>query len=733
MESQPSPLMIGTVLGGRFRLDRVLGRGGFGIAYLATDMSRNDSVVVKELAPADVPRDESGFLQLDSLGSATAHRLRRRFLEEAKLLARLNLRGVPNVRAYAVDTGTAYYVCEYFADAEPLDQILDRERYLSLDAAQSIYHQLCDTLAAVHSKGILHRDIKPANVLLRRNGRAILVDFGAAREWHADMTDHHTVLFTPGYAPLEQLSEKAKRGPATDVYGLCALVYTLLTGFAPTPATDRLNGVPLVGLRTARPDADPSLAKAIEAGLALHYEERPQSIEELLTLADLPLEAAAPSSLAEFDAKLTALKRLAPARNECPACGDVLREVKPLPHGRCPVCRQGVIRSRNFSAKLCPACRSGILHECANSSPLKICPACRVGILKRRRKGLLGRTFCFDCTTCEAHFEQTDDEVALASGGQDPNLVGTALEWSGWAKRLGRSDQVVICDGCEAQFDVLSDGQWQQVKPKPEPTSYERLYPEEWARVAVGLDPGCGTHVCSACEADYFVDGERITLLGTHEDPFGFADAYAGRLATWDSIRWLGAGKSSERRGPVCARCGTEFDSEGAYLRLERTSHRVLGHFVDQLQTLEDWHRMARGLPRVDEEAAFLAGIEAALVSAYRSGEIGFDDSGTIWRGPAARIQPEGGTGTFIVSPSEISFGGLIRKERFPLETLASARAEGDVLYLLFRGNREPLEYEIEEVELTAHLESGNQSLVVGAEELADRLCHEGARATAAN
>lgn len=721
MASSPEPLPAGAVLGDRFEIERLIGRGGFGLAYLARDRSLGDEVVVKELAPEGSVRGADGLLDLEGLGPATAHRLRRCFLDEARLLARLNIPGVVNVRTYGAESGSAYYVTDYCADAEPLDAVLRKEGRLPVEGALDIGYQLIETLDAVHRRRILHRDIKPANVLLRKSGQAVLIDFGAAREWHADMTEHHTVLFTPGFAPPEQLSERARRGPATDVYGVAALMYTLLAGFPPTPATDRLNGVPLQPLALVRPEVDAVVAHAIEAGLSLQYAERPQTAAEFRDLFAEQAEEAPASRLEEVDAKLLALQRLSFGRRQCPSCGDVLHVASPLPLHRCPVCERGTIKARPIHSAVCPVCRLGILHTSPNVAPLAICPICARGVLTRRRLKLLGRDHAYRCPECEAVLAEHIGQVELTEARRRPDLAGTAQTWGAWAELGGRSHEVHICDGCQAQFDTLPDGQWRQVQPEPEIGAPSRLYPEEWARVAAGLDPGCGSHVCTACGADFFVDGERVTLLGATKDPFRFADANMGRPLSWESLRWLGIGKTSERPGPACPNCGTEFDAEGDYLRLVRTDFRPLARHVGTLQTLEDWHRIARGLPRVDEQAELPDQLDDAIFGAYVSGELSFDDRGTLWRGQATRVA-DGATGTLAITPGELTFGGRLRRDRKPLELLASVTVRADVVSLQFRGSSEPVEFEIEEAEFTAKLRSGDRLVAFDAGDLAERL-----------
>src|SRR5579862_8586960 len=123
MINGPQSLPQGALLGGRFEVQSVLGRGGFGIAYLAHDFARKDKATVKELAPFGCQRFESGLIDLDA-GGVSSHRLRQSFLEEARLLSRLNFPGILPVRAAFAENGTAYYATDHLADAETLEQML---------------------------------------------------------------------------------------------------------------------------------------------------------------------------------------------------------------------------------------------------------------------------------------------------------------------------------------------------------------------------------------------------------------------------------------------------------------------------------------------------------------------------------------------------------------------------------------------------------------------------------
>jgi serine/threonine protein kinase len=715
MRSEPRELDPGWRFADRFEVKSVLGRGGFGIAYLATDLLRGDLVVVKELAPQGTPRTPEGVLRLDE---SVGRRLREQFLEEAGLLSRFDIKGVPPIRATFQELGTAYFVTDYVADATTLDRLLKMNGRFSAESTLDICYGLLNTLEAVHAKRILHRDIKPSNVLVGPNKDVYLIDFGAAREWHADCTITHTVQHTPGYAPPEQLSERARRGPATDLYAVCATLFMMLAGVAPPSASDRAAGVALPSLLSIRPELDPVIVRAIEAGLTLAYAGRPQTVADLRDLLSGEFEPPSATTLTELDETLYRLSRFSFDRKACPACKDLLSEPKPLRRYACPVCQNGTIRRREIHDRLCPDCRMGVLHLLKNSIPLAICPRCRKGLLSYRKKSLVSMDQTATCSGCEARFDVKAGKMAEVGG--DGEFHG----FDYWCQLSGRSTEVWKCPDCPAQFDVLPDGRWEKVVFGHQ-GSHRTLYPDEWARVAVGLAPGAGNAECDACGADYYVEREHLTLLDATADPNGFAADYLGRLLTLEDARWLGAGKTSPHPGFVCEQCHTELDKDQQYMRLVATSHRRLARFMDQPMVIEDWHRIGQGLPTINQEAEFEDTINESLKHAYRDGVISFDADGlVIWKGEAAR-SGESRTATLTITHYEISFGGLLMKRRYPTDAVIGIWADPDELHLQFTGERETAGYRITPVELVAHLSSGDRRIVVDAKDLAARLTKE--------
>ncbi|HRF59928.1 MAG TPA: serine/threonine-protein kinase [Fimbriimonadaceae bacterium] len=717
MAPAPEPLDEGVVLVRRFEVRHLLGRGGFGITYLGHDLERGDACVIKELAPPGARRLESGDLSLAELGPATAQRLRHQFVQEGRLLGDLRLAGVLPCRASFQDRGTAYFVTDYVGHAQSLQRILLSEGRMEEEAVLDIVFGVLDILEGLHQRGLLHRDLKPSNILVSPEGQVTLIDFGSAREWHADLTVQHTVQFTPGYAPIEQMSERARRGPGTDLYALCATAYALFTGEPPLPATDRAAGAPLISLRAVRPDLDPKVIDAIEAGLALKLDDRPGSVAAFRALFTIEPEVRdVAARLAALDRRQARLRQFRYERRECPGCGGLLEAPKPLKPGICPCCREGLITPRKTPARACPVCRVGVLHRQSNGNPLRYCPICRIGVL--HGGGLLPAKKSYSCDGCGARFQQQRGEWVHNETSKPPST---------WREQSGRSEEVWECDGCRAQFDSLDDGRRRQVTPPPD--RYDCLFPDEWAQVAMGLEPGSGNMACSLCQADYYGDEHGVTLLDSKgPDDYGFAATHIGRLIPPDRLHWLGVGKESGARGFLCRACGTEFDQVGDQLRLVRTTNARMALRPGGLHDLGDWHRIAQGLPLAGHENELSGEIERTLREAYREGAVEFDtrDPKVLWSGPFERLEYRDGAwsslgaGRLTIDDEAIAFGALLRRTRIPLAEVAHVEVEDEKLLVEFTD--EVMGLEVEPIQWEARLGGTTFRLELTVDDLAAAL-----------
>jgi serine/threonine protein kinase len=263
---------------GDYRLERVLGRGGFGITYLALDTRLKRQVAIKEFFPEGCTRTQSFVYSPNTQDFLES---KQRFLEEARVLARFVHAGIVRVFDVFEDNNTAYLVMEAL-QGKTLGKALESGAILPKDV-QTLAKELCATLEVVHTTGWLHRDIKPDNVFITQDDRVVLIDFGSARMFQSRRTMRHTRLVTPGYAAPEQFASSAQFGAFTDIYGLAATLYHALTGNAPPSATDRFVGtrVPSLGA-----DVPIGLKQAVEQGLALKVTERPQSARDFLQLVE---------------------------------------------------------------------------------------------------------------------------------------------------------------------------------------------------------------------------------------------------------------------------------------------------------------------------------------------------------------------------------------------------------------------------------------------------------------
>ena len=230
---------------GKYTVDAVLGQGGFGITYLATDTALRRRVAIKELFPPGCVRHGVSVAlttPLARLNSREFDQAKERFVKEAQTLARFDHPGIVRVYTEFKENNTAYMVMEYLQGKTLAEWWVAKGGAPREAEAVSYAMAIGQALKEVHEAGVLHRDVKPQNVIVTDDGRTVLLDFGAARELTADMT----VMLTEGFAPLEQYGSCTPVGVATDVYGLGATLYVLLTGRAPVPAPERRNGIALL-------------------------------------------------------------------------------------------------------------------------------------------------------------------------------------------------------------------------------------------------------------------------------------------------------------------------------------------------------------------------------------------------------------------------------------------------------------------------------------------------------
>jgi serine/threonine protein kinase len=289
---------------GHYVVGRVIGKpGGFGITYLGWDQRLQTRVAIKEYLPRDVAgRDADHHTVVPHSGDdeETFGYGLDKFLEEARTLARLDHPNIVRVRDFFKANGTAYIVMDYY-DGLTVSEYLGRQSGGKMPEAASVSVMLAilDGLREVHRKGFLHRDIKPQNIYLTTGNRPILLDFGAARQSVGEHSRSLSVVVSEGYAPIEQYQRNAQQGPWTDIYGVAATLYYMVTGRTPSAATDRITDESLPGLE----GISANLRAAITRGMASNPEVRIRTVEEFqdvlagVAVKSRPASAARPAAV----------------------------------------------------------------------------------------------------------------------------------------------------------------------------------------------------------------------------------------------------------------------------------------------------------------------------------------------------------------------------------------------------------------------------------------------------
>ena len=293
MQLQPGT----TLQGGKYRIERVLGQGSFGITYLATtevemtgqlgSMHVSVNVAIKEFFMSELnSRGEDGSTVVGS-NSALVVDYRRKFRREAENLGHLNHPNIVKVLEVFDENNTTYYAMEYI-DGESLDDHIKQCGHLDDEEVRRVMHDLCSALSYMHQQGMLHLDLKPKNIMRsKRQNHLFIIDFGLSKQYTSDGEPESSTtigLGTPGYAPIEQANYKQDGTmPATiDIYALGATLYKMLTGKTPPHASDVHNdGLP------PRPDHAPEdLWQVVESCMQSRRLDRPQSMDEVMKLID---------------------------------------------------------------------------------------------------------------------------------------------------------------------------------------------------------------------------------------------------------------------------------------------------------------------------------------------------------------------------------------------------------------------------------------------------------------
>jgi serine/threonine protein kinase len=278
-----------------FEVTRVIGQGGFGVVYEAWDHTLERVVAIKEYLPTSLStrQNDGTVVPLSERHRETFDLGMRSFINEARLLAQFDHPSLLKVYRFWQEKGTTYMVMPFYRGDTLREALVAIPAGVDESWLIRIMDGVTQALAVMHNANCYHRDIAPDNIiLLEGSGRPVVLDFGAARRVITDKTQAITVILKPGYAPIEQYAEMPdmSQGAWTDVYALAAVMHVAVCGRAPPPSVARLlsdSYVPLAGNEILRQRYSLRLLEAIDAGLGVRPEQRPQSMAELRAALDL--------------------------------------------------------------------------------------------------------------------------------------------------------------------------------------------------------------------------------------------------------------------------------------------------------------------------------------------------------------------------------------------------------------------------------------------------------------
>ena len=459
---------------------------------------------------------------------------------------------------------------------------------------------------------MIHRDVKPENVIIAPNERAVLVDFGTAREFAAGKTRKMTTMLTPGYAPLEQYGQHARFGVFTDIYALGATAYHLLTGQVPVQATDRANGYELGAPRRLNSSISRQVSDAVMWAMQMRVDNRPQSasdfvqamrgarsassngspkgstatpraapnpyqarIDQLVAELEsvsgaLPVPAAgSPQGVAQstFDPRINDIKQqlerirstLQARPEDCPCClQSTLRRVEVAKSPRCPVCCAAQMRMKKLDEKLCPVCREGHIGQSQLKSQMMFCPICRSRSLRQEKRKRFG--------------------------------LAIDLWW--------------VCPGCSAEFDVVMGGRAKLVRRGNRSAGRRKAISggdTSGRRLATACALGSTCWTCDRCAAQFYELGNsRLSLDWVERDPHAVREKLLGK--TYYRTVWakIANGLSASVGNTHCPACDASFDYDQVdknlkLLDCDRGRFPRAISVLGQSHDLETWSLFAGG------------------------------------------------------------------------------------------------------------------------------------------
>ncbi len=655
-------LPAGTVLqGGGFVVEGLLGQGGFGITYKSRDTRLSRTVAIKEFFPQAQGCLRRGTTVHPSGGITIGEfqEERNKFLEEGQRLAQFQHPSIVRVFSLFEENNTAYMVME-FLKGKTLLKMVEETGPLEERLLVQLIEQVAGGLGVVHQANVIHRDIKPENIMLVQYNRAVLVDFGTAREFAAGKTRKMTTMLTPGYAPLEQYGQHARFGVFTDIYALGATTYHLLTGQVPIQATDRAAGVELAAPRRLNSSISRQVSDAVMWAMEMRVDKRAQSASDFVQAmrgarsassngsrtgstatheaAPNPYQTRIDQLMAELEstespprtkhdqrideitsdlARIIATLHIQVA--DCPCClQSTLEHMEGKQSSQCPVCSGAQLLVKKLDLTLCPFCREGHITRIGLESKKMFCPVCRSRSLGEEKRKWFGLAFdlWWVCPGCSAEFDVVmGGRAKLVKVKEDPlgvgkEYLGQTLPIAAWKQLAPLSEAYWKCDRCLAEFFELGDSRlvldWVENDPlglrdKLLGKTYFRTF---WTKIANGISTKSGNTHCPSCNAtfDYDQVDSKLRLLDCDRGRFPRLIALLGQLHHLKTWSLFAAGKNSLLPGWLCSNCRAEFDRDGAGKMKLMGGPPKYSNSVGETRSLEDWHRWSRNLPSEQEE-----------------------------------------------------------------------------------------------------------------------------------